>query len=287
MASQFFKKQIKKVAIIYRSNSAAAKSKSQELCDFLKNLNISSQAIRESSIKEATKSNYDFVVSLGGDGTYLKAAYYIGKKNIPLLGVHMGSLGFLSPHPEKSLFSVIEKTLKGKMFIKKHSFILAQVYKKNKNQLKLYKTFQAINDVVLERGSLSQLISISIHVNKQFIYSVKSDGVIVSSPLGSTAYNLAAGGPILHPNVESFVITPVSSHSLTDRPIVLHNNSDITLELQSQRACLTVDGRSCATLKANEVLSIKKDKGCFYSLTEKQDPEFYLLKEKLKFGERN
>lgn len=299
----FFNKKIRNVVVIYRSFSVQAKEKAQEIKRFFLDRQITATAFSQKSIKTGPRSRYDLIIALGGDGTYLKAVHYGRENKIPVLGVNMGSLGFLTTHPEKNVVSILKKTLNGKMFIKINHFISAKLYRQNqsekiikgqnplpfhKREMRgLDKVFQAVNDIVIERGALSHLISISVYVNNQYIYSVKADGLIVASPLGSTAYNLAAGGPILHPAVSSFVITPVCSHSLTSRPLIIHDKSTIHLRVKEKKAFLTVDGLTRESLRPNHILSIKKDKDCFISLTDKKETEFPILREKLKFGQRD
>ena len=301
----FFNKKMKNVAVIYRSFSENAKTKAQEIRQFFLDKQIAAAAFSQKSVKTAPRSRYDLIIALGGDGTYLKAVRYGKEHKTPVLGVNMGSLGFLTTHQEKNILSILKKTLDGKMFMKTNHFISAKLYRqkssqpehilKDQNPLPFYKkelkgpdkVFQAVNDIVIERGSLSHLISISIYVNNQYIYSVKADGLIVASPLGSTAYNLAAGGPILHPAVCSFVITPVCSHSLTSRPLIIHDKSTIHLRIKDKKAFLTIDGLTRESLRPNHILTIKKDKDCFISLREKKEMEFPLLRKKLKFGQRD
>lgn len=299
-----FSKKIKNVAVIYRSFSANAKEKAREIQQFFIDRKVTVSTFSQKSIRTTPHSRYDLIIALGGDGTYLKAVRYGKGHKSPVLGVNMGSLGFLTTHQEKNIFSILKKTLDGKMFVKTNHFISAKLYRQNRKYvsrlqdqtpLPFYKkemkgpdkVFQAVNDIVIERGSLSHLISISIYVNNQYIYSVKADGLIVASPLGSTAYNLAAGGPILHPAVCSFVITPVCSHSLTSRPLIIHDKSTIHLRIKDKKAFLTVDGLAREALRPNHILTVRKDKNCFLSLMEKKEMEFPLLREKLKFGQRD
>ena len=189
------------------------------------------------------------------------------------------------------------------MFLKKNYFLKTYLCEKKrssdtKNQtvptdlhnIQLQKekqTFYSVNDIVVERGACSHLINVSIFINKEYIYSLKSDGLIVSSPIGSTAYNLAAGGPILHPQVSSLVITPICSHSLTNRPVVIPDSSEIHLNFADTKAYLTIDGVTKSELSAKSLVIIKKDKKSFLSVTEEEDTGFALLRKKLKFGQRD
>lgn len=299
MQKKSLKKKIKSITIFYRSKSSKITNKIQEISCFLKKKNIHFDLVSQQENRTFNKA--DLIVCLGGDGTYLKAVKY--GQGAPILGINMGSLGFLTPYEnQKSLF-LLEKTLKGKMFLKKNSFIKTCLYKKKalpfKSRLKapqdLHDThlekeeqvFYSVNDIVVERGAFSHLINVSIFINKEYIYSLKSDGLIVSSPVGSTAYNLAAGGPILHPKVSSLVITPICSHSLTNRPVVIPDSSEIYLSFSNTKAYLTIDGVTQSELSEQNIVLIKKDKKTFLSVTEKEDPGFILLRKKLKFGQRD
>lgn len=299
--SNCFQKNIKNITVVYRSKNSKIKNKIKAIDEFLKTKSIGLKHFSHSEIhlKDASKS--DLILSLGGDGTYLKSVQVAN--STPVLGINMGSLGFLTPYEEESTLSILEKTLNGKMFSKKNYFLKTESYKieqtkkkikdspsewiKNLKPLKNPESFYSVNDVVIERGSLSHLISISIYINRQYIYSLKSDGLIVSSPLGSTAYNLAAGGPILHPKTQSLVITPICSHSLTNRPVVINDESEIILRLQGKSAFLTTDGVTNKKLNLKYILAIKKSKRFFNSIVENKESEFPLLRKKLKFGQRD
>ena len=286
----------KTVIIFYRSKKAKIIKKIREIKNFLHKKNFSVVLIEQKESKKFPAS--DLVICLGGDGTYLKAVKY--SKHTPILGINMGSLGFLTPHSAKDSLPLLEKFFKREMTSKKNYFLQTKLYNKpiaSKSSLtqlplkqltKIKQAFHSVNDVVIERGSFNHLINLSIFINKNYIYSLKSDGVIVSSPIGSTAYNLAAGGPILHPKVSSFVITPICSHSLTNRPIVIPDNSEIHLVLENTKAYLTIDGLTQSEMSAYSVILIKKDKQSFISLTnEKEEQDFSLLRKKLKFGQRD
>lgn len=292
-----FKKTIKHILIFHRSKSRKIIIKIQEICSFLKSNNIHTEIISPQHHKISSKA--DMIIVLGGDGAYLKAVEY--GKGIPILGINMGSLGFLTPYKAEDIQILLKKILTGKMFLKKNHFLKASLYEikpvsKVKPALmdlsptqltKEKQSFHCVNDVVIERGACSQLINVSIFINREYIFSIKSDGLIISSPIGSTAYNLAAGGPILHPQVSSFVITPICSHSLTNRPVVIADDSEIQLAFGNTKANLTIDGTTKAELSAHNTVLIKKDTESFLSVTEKEDTGFVLLRKKLKFGQRD
>ena len=287
----------KTAIIFYRSKQVKIIKKIREIKNFLYKRNVSAVLIEQKESKKFPSS--DLVICLGGDGTYLKAVKY--SKHAPILGINMGSLGFLTPHSAKDSLALLEKFFKEEMTSVKNHFLQTKLYnnklKVSKNTFiqlpvkqltKVKQNFQSVNDVVIERGSFNHLISLSIFINKNYIYSLKSDGVIVSSPIGSTAYNLAAGGPILHPKVSSLVITPICSHSLTNRPIVIPDKFEIHLVLENTKAYLTIDGLTQSEMSDHSVILIKKDKRSFVSLTnEKEEKDFSLLRKKLKFGQRD
>ena len=299
MNKSLFKNNIKHLVIFYRSENKKIKNKIQEILRFLKKKNISFELVFQRDDKLCTKT--DLIVCLGGDGTYLKAVKYA--KGTPILGINMGSLGFLTPYEAEKSLSLLEKTLKGELFLKKNHFLKTCLYEKNVSssgnskipffQLKDLKSnkpkqvFYSVNDTVIERGAFSHLITVSIFINGEYVYSLKSDGLIISSPIGSTAYNLAAGGPILHPKVSSFVITPVCSHSLTNRPVVIPDSSEIYLSFGAKKAFLTIDGTVKSEISHKNTVLIKKDSKSFFSITEKAETEFALLRKKLKFGQRD
>ena len=303
MKKNLFQKKIKHISLFYHSKSVKIKNKTDEISQFLKKRNVSFQTLSQQDLdKDRFLGKTDLILSLGGDGTYLKAVKYA--KDTPILGINMGSLGFLTPHENKRSLFLLEKLLNKKMLLKKNSFLKSCLYEekgdwpiKQKTKLsfqkpvlranQVKKVFYSVNDVVIERGSFSHLIPISIFINGEYIYSLKSDGLIISSPIGSTAYNLAAGGPILHPKVSSLVITPICSHSLTNRPVVIPDNSEIYLQFDRKEAYLTIDGSTKARLEPANLLLIKKAQKSFFSVLEKEETEFALLRKKLKFGQRD
>ena len=293
------KKNIKYVVIFYRSKRAQITNKIQEITHFLKKNKIHFDLISQQENRSFDPS--DLIICLGGDGTYLKAVKY--GKDAPILGINMGSLGFLTPYEAQKTLFLLKKTIKGQMFLKKNHFLKACLYKKKFSSSKKFQKapfdrdeikskaekqiFYSVNDIVIERGAFSHLINVSIFINTEYIYSLKSDGLIVASPIGSTAYNLAAGGPILHPHVSSFVITPICSHSLTNRPVVIPDTSEIHLNVGNTKAYLTIDGLTKSELSAQSMVLIKKDKNSFLSVVDKEENGFALLRKKLKFGQRN
>ena len=299
-----FKKKIQRVVLFHKVRHAQINSKIHKLCQFLKKRGLECETVFcPSGAPVAPRPRADLIVCLGGDGACLKAFKYA--KDIPVLGINMGSLGFLTPYEAEQSLQLLEKTLAGHMFLKKNHFLKSFLYDIPDNALSGFsrqlikapvlspkparpaRVFYAVNDAILERAEASRLLHLSVFINGEYIYSLRSDGLIVSTPIGSTAYNLAAGGPILHHESASYVITPICSHSLTGRPVALPDSSRICLTLRSESAALTIDGERKAELSQKNALFVQKAEDCFYSVTGKENGSFALLRKKLKFGWRD
>ncbi len=282
----------KKIAIVYRLHSPAAVKMSKKLAERLKlrrfqvftapeqkqiidtKLLVSSNDLKQMSL----------VIVLGGDGTYLRAARLLKGHPVPILGFNMGFLGFLTAHSIDDVFATVDQTLKNNMVIHTRSRLHTQVKTKSGKRL----LFDALNDIVIERGSYSQLISTALFFDKAFVNNIKADGLIISSPTGSTAYNLAAGGPILHPEVNAFVVTPVAPHSLTTRPLIFPDDRSLTLRLDMQTsvAHLIVDGQKVLELSHDDEVTISRSRTDHLMIRKPHHNFFELLKDKLKFGDR-
>ncbi len=282
---ELFKEKVKRVAIVHRFGTKDAARLASQVADWLKKRKIEVYSHPEQSLKGAKKvsaaKNLDLVVVLGGDGTYLEAVRMLKGERVPLLGFNLGGLGFLTVNRSKDVYTMLEMALTGKLEIKRRSMIRIELRSKGK----VKKSLTALNDLVLERGSLSRLISIHMAVEDQPITSLKADGLIVATPTGSSAYNLAAGGPILHPEVNALVVTPICPHSLTSRPFICPEDRRIQLTTEGQ-AEVTVDGVKVATLSADDEISVVRDASDHAFLRRPGSNYFDLLKEKLKFGER-
>lgn len=281
---------IQKVVIVFRPDSDRAKRLAIEVAKWLEDRDIQvfshpqqKIGVRKAYPKMSAKTKADLAVALGGDGTYLEAVRLLDGKKIPIVGVNLGSLGFLTEIRVEELYSILQATLESKMEMRPRTMLELSILSRNK---KISET-KALNDVVLERGSYSQLIPLSIFADNKLVSSMKADGVIVASPTGSTAYNLAAGGPILHPEVNALVVTSICPHSLTSRPLLFSDQVELCLQINDgQKAQLTVDGQKFAVITAKEKVMIRKAK-CSHFILQKPDHNYFaLLREKLKFGER-
>ena len=284
------------IAIVYRHETVAASNMAKTLTEWLGDRSYKVFTIEEKSplskkipgtqwIKPSSLDKIGLVIVLGGDGTYLRAVRLLSGRPIPVLGVNLGSLGFLTPTKVDQIFSTVEATLNGKMSTEPRVMLALDL--KNELRKKTFSTV-ALNDVVIERGSFSQLINVGTYFDGLLLSEVKADGIIVASPTGSTAYSLAAGGPIMIPSVKAFVVTPISPHSLTSRPVVLPEEGVLTFRLagRGQKAHLIVDGQKIAEISENDEIVVRKSNFSQMAVLETQFNEFSLLREKLKFGDR-
>lgn len=286
-------RQKKSVAIVYRGRTAPAIAAAKALAAWLKSQKVivftgPEQKLIPDTLALKTKKQLDnicLVVVLGGDGTYLRAVRLLEGRQIPLVGFNMGSLGFLTNHSVDEMHEVLSKTLQNKMIMQTRALLVCEVRKLGK----LRGSFQALNDVVIERGSNSQLINTAIFMERKLVSEVKADGIIISSPTGSTAYNLAAGGPILDPEVKAIVITPIAPHSLTSRPLIVPDERSLTLRLEGKLNIgnLIVDGQKVLQISNADEIFIRRSQ-CDHWLVRSPSHNFYhLLREKLKFGDRS
>ena len=231
---------------------------------------------------EGAVEGADIGIVLGGDGAILSACRRLGENQIPIVGVHLGYLGFLTEIRIKDVSKSLEKILAGKYRVSSRVLFLCKV----KRGQKIIKESLGVNDVVISRSSLSRLILIRITIDGKDIATYRSDGIIVSTPIGSTAHNLAAGGPILSPGLRAFIITPICPHTLTNRPLVIPSNAEIQLEELSEYkgSGLTVDGQVYVELKKGDTITIEQSH-IQLELIDTGARSFYgVLREKLNWG---
>ncbi len=283
---------IQNVAIVYRLQTKQAVALSKKVHAWFQKKGINTYTAPQQKVIPGTTlinnsrqwDKINLVVVLGGDGTYLRAVRLLAGRKIPIIGFNMGNLGFLTVFTADEVHDVLEKTLQGKMVLSPRRMILTKVYRKGK----LVKEGHALNDVVIERGSFSQLINIAIYSDKSLVSEVKADGLIVASPTGSTAYNLAAGGPLLDPEVRGLVVTPVAPHSLTSRPLIFPDDRKLSFKLQGPdvKAHFVVDGQKAMEITPQDEVLTQKSPYDHWVVRTPGFNSFHLLREKMKFGSR-
>ena len=224
-----------------------------------------------------------FVVVLGGDGTLLSAARAVSKAGIPVLGVNLGSLGFLTEVPLSDLYPTLEEIERSCCNLETRSMVHCDVLRKE-TQIAQY---DALNDVVVGKGTIARLNHCDVYIDRNFVSSYQADSLIVSTPTGSTAYSLAAGGPILMPSVDAFVITPVSAHSLTHRTLVVRDTCEIEIVVRTgdEDAYLSVDGQVGMPVLDGDRVRCRKSQ-CQVKLLHTHGTFFDVLRAKLKWGQR-
>jgi NAD+ kinase len=225
----------------------------------------------------------DLVIVLGGDGTLLSAARATAAIDVPLLGVNLGSLGFLTEVPLASLYPMLEAIAKGQAAVESRSLMECQLLRGEK----VRSSYLVFNDAVVNKTALARLNTYDLYINKTFVSSYRADGLIVATPTGSTAYSLSAGGPVLMPTVSAFVITPVAPHSVTHRPLVVPDSVEIEILLRSEKevAYLSLDGQPGLDLKDGDRVRCRRSEHQV-NLFRSGSDFFQVLRSKLKWGER-
>lgn len=238
--------------------------------------------------REQVLAKSDLVVVMGGDGTILKTARKLARKKTYLLTVNFGNLGFLSEcHPDKVLEN-LDKIFDGKYHVDKRTMLRVTIYRKGKK----IKTYLALNDAVINQGSFARLITMDLEVDNRKLVKVKSDGLIVSTPTGSTAHSLSAGGPIVHPYIQGLTITPICPTSLSMRPIIIPDKKQLTITIETQRReevsdlGLTIDGQEGMPLQYGDKIKVRRSSRHAYLL--RTGNRYYkMLRSKLSWGEFN
>ncbi|MBI3592477.1 MAG: NAD(+)/NADH kinase [Nitrospirae bacterium] len=226
----------------------------------------------------------DVIIVLGGDGTMLGVCRLVGDKGVPVLGVNLGGLGFITEVNRDEIFEAVEKVLTGSCSVEERIMLTAVVHRNDEK----IADFTVLNDVVINKGALARIIDLETYINNFYVTTFKADGLIISTPTGSTAYSLSAGGPILYPTLNSIVLTPICPHTLTNRPIVLPDDFiiEIILRSESEDVFLTLDGQMGFSLKKNDNVEIKKSDFTSKLLIPCERDYFQILRTKLKWGER-
>jgi NAD+ kinase len=248
---------------------------------------MAANSARHVAEKRALIAQVDLVVVLGGDGTLLSVADCIAasEKDVPILGVNFGSLGFLTEATLAELYPSLEAALEGRMRVEPRMMLRATTMRDGRS----LPNHLALNDVVINKTARARMTDLSVSVGDEFVTRVKADGLIVATPTGSTAYNLAAGGPILHPTIEAIVVTPIAPHMLTNRPIVIPSTSLVRVQPQMtarDELFVTFDGQAGYDLQAGDEVRICCAERRVRLLRPTSRSYFDVLRQKLKWNER-
>jgi NAD+ kinase len=241
----------------------------------------------QTTTKEDLPKACDLIVLLGGDGTLIGMARRIARAavDVPVAGVNFGSLGFLTEITLDDLYPSLEAVLAGTAPVEERMMLEAQTVR----QGKVFAHELVLNDVVITKGALSRIIELSVGIGDDHVMRVRSDGLIVATPTGSTAYNLAAGGPIVHPVVDAVLLTPIAPHMLTNRPLVVSGSSEISIQPDmngNEEVFVTFDGQSGHALQENDVIQIRRAERPLRLVRFASRSYFDVLRQKFKWGER-
>jgi NAD+ kinase len=290
---------ITRVGILAKSNLRAATTHLVEIGEWLQSRGITAvfetgtaalmpAADRREAIDKATlAAAVDMVVVLGGDGTLLGMADCIGEagSGIPILGVNFGSLGFLTEVTLPELYRSLEAALNGRARVEERLMLRATTVRDGRT----FARSIALNDAVITKTARSRMIDLSVYVGDEFVTRVKADGLIIATPTGSTAYNLAAGGPIVQPTVDALLLTPIAPHTLTNRPVVIPSTSPVRVQPNMEdrdEVFLTFDGQQGFQLMAGDEVTVRRADRPLRLIKPSSRSYFEVLRTKLKWGER-
>jgi NAD+ kinase len=226
----------------------------------------------------------DMIIVLGGDGTLLSAARLVAasKKNVPIFGVNLGSLGFMAEVSLEELYANLAKAMAGRLRSEERMMLTATVVRAGKRLAE----HTVLNEAVVTKGATARLVSLEVSVGGDYLTSIRADGLILATPTGSTAYSLSAGGPIIHPTLHCFVLTPICPHTLSNRPIALPDSSVVRVKVLSEGGdtALTLDGHVITPLALNDVVEVKRAKYKIRLIKHPTKGFYEILRTKLKWG---
>jgi NAD+ kinase len=284
---------MKTIGIVAKSQNPSAVKPLAELITWLKERNLkilidkeTASIIGETSTNNRADMPYicDLIIVLGGDGTLISVARLVGDKKVPILAVNLGSLGFLTEITLGELYATLQKVLAGDFKIAERMMLDARIIREGQEA----GVYTALNDIVINRGTLARIVEMEIYINGLYVSAYRADGLIISSPTGSTAYGLAAGGPIVYPTLNALILVPICPHNLTNRPIVIPD--DVTIEISlitnDEDVLATIDGQIGFSLTYRDRIIIKKSANRTMLIQSPNKNYYQILREKLKWGEK-
>jgi NAD+ kinase len=236
----------------------------------------------EASLDAASAAKADLCVVVGGDGTLLAAARLMGQHQLPILAINYGGLGFLTEVTRDEMYPALEAVLSGKSATNNRMMMNVRVHRDGK----LVEAYQALNDAVIHKGTLARIIELEASVDGQYVSKFRSDGLILSTPTGSTAYNVSAGGPIVYPTMGAIIMTPICPHTLTNLPLILPPESRVEVVLRSAQdeVHVTVDGQVGLKLESGDRVTVEKSERLVNLIAPAGRDFFDVLRGKLKWG---
>ncbi|MCD6187042.1 MAG: NAD(+)/NADH kinase [Desulfuromusa sp.] len=284
---------MKKVGIYAKTNHPDAEQIAVDICNRFKSEQI--EVLLEDSLAEQIgqvngyageeiPGQVDLIIVLGGDGTLISVARLIGDRNVPIVGVNLGRLGFLTEVTRDELPEMLERLISGNYQVSDRMMLDATIHRNDR----VVGKFTVLNDIVINKGALARIIDMETSVDGRHLTSYKADGLIVSTPTGSTGYNLAAGGPIIYPDINSLLITPICPHMLTNRPIMVWSRSviEIKVNFEDDVVFFTGDGQVGRKLLPGDRVEVRRSEQRTHLVSSPSKDYFEILRTKLNWGQR-
>jgi len=282
-----------KIGIIGKTNLKQTFDITMELCEWLNEKGIEVYLEEELGKKILNQKSapraeipglVDIILVLGGDGTFLGVARIACKHGTPILGVNLGGLGFLTEMTVDEIYPMMERIIQGDYEIENRKMLSATIMRGNDNR----GTYEVLNDVVINKGTVARIIDLAIYINNSHVTSYKADGIILSTPTGSTAYSLSAGGPIVSPGLPVIIVTPICPHTLTNRPLIVPSDMKVEIKITTQEpdTYLTLDGQIGVRLKTGDTVEVRKSDTSVKLIKSPFRDFFTILKTNLMWGER-
>ena len=289
------KNKIQRIGIVVNPTKTEAFPLIKQVVDWLKDKGL--EVLLDSAVSGAMDTSaecsavadmpdrVDLMVAFGGDGTMLNVAQQIGGASTPLMGVKVGGLGFLTGVTESEVFSTLEEALAGRHRVERRMMLSCEIVHPDGSK---HCEAVALNDVVIQRDSLERMLTIEMHVGGEFLVSYACDGLIISTPTGSTAHSLSAGGPIVHPEAEAIVVTPICPHMLTNRPLVLSASHELQAVVISENASagVMIDGQIAVKIHTGDKILVRRSSAEFLLAASSDKSYFEVLRTKLNWGRR-
>ena len=284
---------LKKIGVYAKKDHPDAEQLALDICSRLQRENI--EVLLEDSLAEQIgqingfdedeiPALADLIIVLGGDGTLISVARRVGHRDIPILGINLGRLGFLTEVTQAELPEMLDRLVSGDYETSDRMMLDASIRRNGE----VVGTYTVLNDVVINKGALARIIDMATSVDGRYLSTYKADGLIISTPTGSTGYNLAAGGPIIFPEINSLVISPICPHMLTNRPIVVWSKSVIEIEVKFENDVVffTADGQVGRKLLPGDIVEVRRSEARTKLVTSPSKDYFAILRTKLSWGER-
>lgn len=273
-----------KVGILGKWKNPRAIELMKNLLDFMGKENIHAyveEGVDANAPLFKNPEDVDLIIVLGGDGTLLRAVRFVRGKKVPIMGVNLGGLGFMTWVNVDEVKGAVKEFKEGKAEIEERMMLHVRLLRNGEEVINM----DVLNDVVINKGALARLIQVYVEVNRMFLSRYRADGLIISTPTGSTAYSLAAHGPVVEPNLECLILSPICPHTLTDRPIILSSDKKIKLKLErGEEVYLTLDGQVGIEISAKDIVEVNQSVNRAYLVKPLSKNYYSILRKKLGWG---